>query len=112
MQTGHDRPDRDVEDLRRVGVGEVADVDVHDHVAEVVGHGGERADVVLETVLAREDHAKEVKLFDLGELFLGRYQDIFRRLYTADRDLTVRRDSWGFAMGLIGTASSSRAPLL
>ena len=63
-----------------------------------------RMQMYLETVLAREDHAKEVKLFELGDLFLGRYQDIFRRLYTADRDLTVRRDSWGFAMGLIGTA--------
>jgi hypothetical protein len=33
---GHDGPDRDVEDLRRVGVAEVADVDEHDDVAEVV----------------------------------------------------------------------------
>ena len=62
----------------------------------------------LETVLAREDHAKEVKLFELGELLLGRYRDIFDRLYTADRDLTMRRDSWGFALGLIGTAVALR----
>ncbi len=64
-----------------------------------------RMQMYLETVLAREDHAKEVKLFELGDLFLGRYRDIFSRLYTADRDLTIRRDSWGFAMGLIGTAA-------
>ena len=64
-----------------------------------------RMQMYLETVLAREDHAKEVKLFELGDLFLGRYRDIFSRLYTADRDLTVRRDSWGFAMGLVGTAA-------
>jgi ATP-binding cassette subfamily B protein len=64
-----------------------------------------RMQMYLETVLAREDHAKEVKLFDLGPLLLGRYRDIFRRLYSADRDLTIRRDSWGFAMGLIGTAA-------
>ncbi|HKE45696.1 MAG TPA: ABC transporter ATP-binding protein [Steroidobacteraceae bacterium] len=62
-----------------------------------------RMQMYLETVLAREDHAKEVKLFELGDLFLGRYRDIFSRLYAADRDLTVRRDSWGFAMGLVGT---------
>jgi ATP-binding cassette subfamily B protein len=31
----------------------------------------------LETALAREDHAKEVKLFDLGKLFLGRYKAIY-----------------------------------
>jgi ATP-binding cassette subfamily B protein len=59
----------------------------------------------LEMVLAREDHAKEVKLFDLGPLLLGRYRDIFERLYVADRNLTIRRDVWGFAMGLVGTAA-------
>ena len=32
-----------------------------------------------------------------------RYRDIFHTLYTADRDLTLRRDSWGFGLGLIGT---------
>lgn len=60
-----------------------------------------RMQLYLETVLAREDHAKEVKLFELGPLLLGRYRDIFERLYAADRDLTIRRDSWGFAMGLV-----------
>jgi ATP-binding cassette subfamily B protein len=59
----------------------------------------------LETVLAREDHAKEVKLFGLGPLLLERYRDIFRRLYREDRNLTIRRDSWGFMLGLIGTGA-------
>jgi len=59
----------------------------------------------LETVLAREDHAKEVKLFGLGTRLLDRYRDIFDTLYTADRDLAVRRDSWGFALGLVGTVA-------
>ncbi len=35
-----------------------------------------RKQMYLETVLAREDHAKEVKLFGLGSLFLDRYRDI------------------------------------
>src|SRR5690606_31470734 len=35
-----------------------------------------RMQLYLETVLAREDHAKEVKLFGLGPLFLQRYRDI------------------------------------
>ena len=47
MEAGHDGADRDVEDLRRVLVGEVADVDEHDHVAEVVRHGRERRDDVV-----------------------------------------------------------------
>lgn len=62
-----------------------------------------RMQMYLETVLAREDHAKEVKLFDLGPLLLKRYRDIFNRLYRDDRDLTIRRDSWGFGLGLLGT---------
>jgi ATP-binding cassette subfamily B protein len=62
-----------------------------------------RMQMYLETVLAREDHAKEVKLYGLGERFLQRYRDIFNRLYTADRALTIRRDAWGFGLGLIAT---------
>lgn len=62
-----------------------------------------RMQLYLETVLAREDHAKEVKLFGLGPLLLGRYRDIFDKLYGDDRDLTVRRESWGFGLGLLGT---------
>jgi ATP-binding cassette subfamily B protein len=54
-------------------------------------------------VIAREDHAKEVKLFGLGPLLLERYRNIYRKLYKEDRDLTIRRDTWGFSLGLIGT---------
>jgi ATP-binding cassette subfamily B protein len=64
-----------------------------------------RMQIYLETVIAREDHAKEVMLFGLGPRLLERYRDIFRRLYAEDRALTVRRDAWGFALGLIGTAA-------
>ncbi|MBL8272129.1 ABC transporter ATP-binding protein [Steroidobacter sp.] len=59
----------------------------------------------LETVLAREDHAKEIKLFGLGSLFLKRYRNIFGKLYREDRNLTIRRDTWGFFLGLIATAT-------
>jgi ATP-binding cassette subfamily B protein len=62
-----------------------------------------RMQLYLETLLAREDHVKEVKLFGLGPLFLQRYRDIFHKLYREDRDLTIRRDTWGFFLGLIGT---------
>lgn len=62
-----------------------------------------RMQLYLETLLAREDHVKEVKLFGLGPLFLKRYRDIFHRLYQEDRNLTIRRDTWGFFLGLIGT---------
>ncbi|MBW4053626.1 MAG: ABC transporter ATP-binding protein [Proteobacteria bacterium] len=64
-----------------------------------------RMQTYLETVLAREDHAKEVKLYGLGPRLLQRYRDIFHTLYAADRALTVRRDAWGFGLGLIATVT-------
>lgn len=64
-----------------------------------------RMQMYLETVLAREDHAKEVKLYGLGPLLLQRYRDIYAKLYREDRDLTLRRDAWGFGLGLIATLS-------
>jgi ATP-binding cassette subfamily B protein/ATP-binding cassette subfamily C protein len=62
-----------------------------------------RMQMYLETVLAREDSIKEVKLFGLEPLLLDRYRRIFDTLYGEDRRLTIRRESWGFALGLLGT---------
>lgn len=59
----------------------------------------------LESLLSHESHAKEVKLFGLAPLFLKRYRDNAQRLYREDRQLTVRRDAWGFVLGLLGTAA-------
>jgi ABC-type multidrug transport system fused ATPase/permease subunit len=64
-----------------------------------------REQFYLETVLAREDSAKEVQLFGIGPRLLQRYDGIFRRLYGADRDLTLRRGLWGFLLGLLSTAA-------
>ncbi len=55
----------------------------------------------LEMVLAREDHAKEVQLFQLGPELLGRYREIFKLLFDEERDLTIRRDAWGLGLGLL-----------
>lgn len=57
----------------------------------------------LETVLAREDHAKEVKLFRIGKPLLDRYEDIFKQIYKETRSLTIRRETWGLILGLIST---------
>jgi ATP-binding cassette subfamily B protein len=64
-----------------------------------------RKQMYLEAVLAREDYAKEVKLFGLGPLLLQRYREIFETLYGEDRDLTLRRHVWGYALGLLSTAA-------
>jgi len=60
-----------------------------------------REQMYLETVVAREDFAKEVQLLSLGDTLVGRYRDIFQRLYAEDRNLTIRRGFWGFALGLV-----------
>ncbi len=64
-----------------------------------------RMQVYLETVIAREDGVKEVKLFGLGPRLLERYREIFKKLFAEDRKLTIRRDTWGFFLGLVSTAA-------
>ena len=64
-----------------------------------------RMQIYLETLIAREDSVKEVKLYQLGPRFLNRYREIFKRLFREDRRLTLRRDGWGFLLGLISTAA-------
>jgi ATP-binding cassette subfamily B protein len=57
----------------------------------------------LETLLAREDHAKEVTLFRLGPRFLARYREIFVKLFGEERGLIVKRSGVGFALGALST---------
>jgi ATP-binding cassette subfamily B protein/ATP-binding cassette subfamily C protein len=57
----------------------------------------------IEALLSQEAHIKEVRLFGLAPLLLQRYRDTFARLYAEDRRLTLRRDGWGLALGLLGT---------
>ncbi|RAL20188.1 ABC transporter permease [Lujinxingia litoralis] len=64
-----------------------------------------RQQMYLETVLAREDYAKEVKLFGLGPMLLERYRAIFEKVFGEDRSLTLRRGFWGYALGLLSTGA-------
>ncbi|MBD2253801.1 ABC transporter ATP-binding protein [Nostoc parmelioides] len=59
----------------------------------------------LENLLAREDFVTEVKLYQLGEMLLGRYRNVFNQLYSEDRDLTVRRGVWGYLLSLVSTTA-------
>ena len=58
----------------------------------------------IEYVLANDEHAKEVKLFGLGPLLLGRYKSMAETFFGEDRRLAVRRTAWGYGLSLISTA--------
>jgi ATP-binding cassette subfamily B protein/ATP-binding cassette subfamily C protein len=55
----------------------------------------------LEWILTRDTHVKEVKLFDLGPLVLGRYRALFRKFFEEDRRLAIRRLRAGLAFGAL-----------
>ncbi|WP_250494722.1 ABC transporter ATP-binding protein [Caballeronia sp. GAWG1-1] len=57
----------------------------------------------IESLLSSEANIKEVKLFGFAPLLLQRYRDTFEKLYAEDRALTLRRDGWGFLLGVVGT---------
>lgn len=57
----------------------------------------------IESLLSHEAHIKEVKLFGFAPLLLQRYRETFEKLYAEDRALTLRRDGWGFLLGVVGT---------
>jgi ABC-type multidrug transport system fused ATPase/permease subunit len=57
----------------------------------------------IESLLSHEANIKEVKLFGFAPLLLQRYRETFEKLYEEDRALTLRRDGWGFVLGVVGT---------
>ncbi len=59
----------------------------------------------LEWILTRDSHVKEVKLFGLGPLILGRYKSLFQKFYAEDRRLALRRMGWGIGLGLLSLAA-------
>src|SRR3954454_768222 len=58
----------------------------------------------LEYVLGNDEHAKEVKLFGLAPLLLGRYRRLAETFFADDRRLAVGRMAWGYALSLLSTA--------
>jgi ATP-binding cassette subfamily B protein/ATP-binding cassette subfamily C protein len=59
----------------------------------------------LEWILTRDSHVKEVKLFGLGPLVLGRYRALFRKFFEEDRRLALRRVRAGVAFGALSLAA-------
>ena len=59
----------------------------------------------LEYVLSNDEHAKEVKLFGLGPLFLERYRALGESFYREDTSLNTKRAVWGFVLSLLSTGA-------
>jgi ATP-binding cassette subfamily B protein len=58
----------------------------------------------LEHVLANDEHAKEVKLFELGPPLLARYRGLSAQLFADDRSVAIRR-SIGQTLSLLATVA-------
>ncbi|MDB4938044.1 MAG: transporter, ATP-binding/permease protein [Labilithrix sp.] len=61
--------------------------------------------IYLEYVLANDEHAKEVKLFGLGPMFLGRYKELAERFHAEDSKLATRRSVVTTLLSLLATAA-------
>ena len=59
----------------------------------------------LEYVLANDEHAKEVKLFGLGPMFLDRYKELAERFHQEDSKLATRRSVVTTLLALLATAA-------
>ncbi|MBL8910967.1 MAG: ABC transporter ATP-binding protein [Archangium sp.] len=55
----------------------------------------------LEWILTRDSSVKEVKLFGLGPLVLGRYRALFDKFLGEDRKLARKRLAWGTGLGVL-----------
>ena len=58
----------------------------------------------FEHLLSSDEHAKEVRVFGLGRLFLDRYRELGQRFTDEDRALAMRRMLWGYLLSLLGTS--------
>jgi len=54
---------------------------------------------------ASVEGAKEIKLFDLGGFLVARFGKLAHRLYLDNRNLAIRRASWGALFAAIGTVT-------
>jgi ATP-binding cassette subfamily B protein len=59
----------------------------------------------LEWILTRDSTVKEVKLFGLGPLIVGRYRSLFEKFLSEDRRLAIKRLALGSAFGVLSLAA-------
>ena len=58
------------------------------------------------SVLVDKDRIKEVRLFDLGDTFIGRYQESFREYYQGLRNLILAENGWHILISLISCCTN------
>jgi len=59
----------------------------------------------FELLLSNDEYAKEVKLFTLGPLLLGRYRELGELLFREDSGLAVRSAKWAYGLSLLATVT-------
>jgi ATP-binding cassette subfamily B protein len=59
----------------------------------------------LEHVLANDEYAKEIKLFGLGSLFLGRYKDTAESFHAEDSRLATKKAGVTHGLSLVATVA-------
>ncbi len=59
----------------------------------------------LETMLTEDTHAKEVKLYGLGPLMMGRYRELFERFFKEDQTLARKQLVLGSVFAAISSLS-------
>ena len=64
-----------------------------------------REQMYIETVVARDDYAKEVILSGIGPRLVKRYDTIFNELYGENRNLILKRGMWGFLLSVLSMAT-------
>jgi len=63
---------------------------------------GKRELEYLSYVGASDQTAKEVRLFNLSDFFIGRFRRIANKLYSDNRSLQTKRSSWGTVLAIVG----------
>lgn len=63
-------------------------------------------------LLTHDRAVKEIRLFDLGQVFRGRYAATLEDFYEVDRGVQTRQASWSGLLGLIGVIAAGGALFL
>ncbi|MGN0989010.1 MAG: ABC transporter ATP-binding protein [Eubacteriales bacterium] len=57
-------------------------------------------------LLVDKDLVKEIKLFDLGDMFIGRYKEVFGRYFNGMRTLIVQESAWGLVVAFVQSVAT------